>query len=170
MTLTSRRTLRPWGYVLVALVGVVVASLVVWIGYSLATDPARYRGVLDQLKFPAAWTIPHPDVENRALLYGSRMTRFYLVDADPAETATVVERVVTDAGFTLDHGYGDLCHRNPSNGPIDTCTVAASRGEDHLWIVVHARGTLVSYSVHGDGPAAGGPNLSVVRVQAGPGY
>jgi hypothetical protein len=168
MALTPRKTLRPGRTLLVAYAAIVAVAIAVWIGYMVATDPGPYGRVLDELTFPEAWAVPHADVEQRTFLYGgSRMTRFYLADADPAETATVVERVVTAAGFTLDRS---TCHRNPSDGPIETCTVAAIRDTTHLWIVMHARGRRVSYSFRGGEPTAGAPNLSVVRVQAGAGY
>lgn len=157
---------------LVAFAAVAVVAIAVFVGYQLVTDPSPYRRVLDELNFPDAWSVPHPDVEDRALLLngGSRMTRFYLVDADPADTALVVEAVVTAAGFTVDRSWGSTCHRNPSNGPIESCTVAAIRDRIHLWIVVFARGKRVPYSYRGGEPTAGAPNLSVVRVQAGASY
>jgi hypothetical protein len=175
MGLTPRKTLRPGRTLLVAypaIVVVVVVVVAVLLGYQVATDPSPYGRVLDELRFPDAWVVPHADVEQRALFLngGSRMTRFYLVDADPAETASVVEQVVTAAGFTLDRSWGSTCYRNPSDGPIESCTVAAIRDRFHLWIVMYARGKPVSYSFQGGEPTAGAPNLSVVRVQAGAGY
>jgi hypothetical protein len=170
MTVTPRKTLRPGRTLLVAYATIVAVAVAVSIGYLVATDPAPYGQVLGELRFPDAWTVPHADVEHRTFMYGgSRMTRIYLVDADPAATATVVERVVTSAGFTLDRSHGG-CHRNPSDGPIESCTVAAVRDRVYLWIVMYARGKSVSYSWRGDGATAGAPNLSVVQVQAGAGY
>jgi hypothetical protein len=171
MTLAPRRTARPGQALLAAIVVIVAAGLALSIGYMVTTDPAPYRRTLGELRFPDAWAIPHEDVEQRTFMYGgSRIARFYLVDADPADTAMVVERVVTDAGFTLDNSGAPTCHRNPSDGPIDTCTVAAIRDKTYVWIVVYARGKPVSYSWQGDGPTTGGPGLSVVRVQVGAGY
>ena len=171
MALTPRKTLRPGRTLLVAYAAIVAVGVAVSIGYLVATDPAPYGRVLGELRFPDAWTVPHADVEHRTFMYGgSRMTRFYLVDADPAETATVVERVVTDAGFSVDRRWGPTCLRNPSDGPIESCTVAAIRGRVYLWIVMFARGKSVSYSFQGGEPTAGAPNQSVVRVQAGAGY
>ena len=163
--LTPRRTLP------VALGATIAVSLMAVIGYLVATDPSPYARVLGELRFPEAWVVPHADVEQRAvLLGGARMTRFYLVDADPADTASVVQQVVTAAGFAVDRSWGPICHRNPSDGPIESCTVAAIRDSIHLWIVMFARGERVSYSFQGGEPTAGAPNLSVVRVQAGASY
>ena len=169
MSRTARQALRPGSIGRVVYVAIAVAASIM-VGYLVATDPAPYERVISELRFPAAWVVPHADVEQRSLLFGSHVTRFYLVDADPDDTAPVVERVVSEAGFTLDRSYGPTCHRNPSAGPIETCTVAALREGIYLWIVAHARGKLVSPSFRGDEPGVGAPNLSVIRVQAGSGY
>jgi hypothetical protein len=163
--------LRPRRALVVALGATIVVPLAAVVGYLIATDPSPYERVLGELRFPAAWLVPHAHVEQRAILLGgARMTRFYLVDAEPADAASVVEQVVTAAGFTIDRSWGQTCHRNPSDGPIESCTVAAIRGRIHWWIVAFARGARVSYSFQGGEPAAGAPNLSVVRFQAGASY
>ena len=167
----ARKKLTPRRTRVVTLGATIVVSLAAVIGYLMVTDPSPYERVLGELRFPEAWLVPHADVDQRAILLGgARMTRFYLVDADPADTASVVEQVVTAAGFTIDRSWGQTCHRNPSDGPIESCTVAAIRDRIHLWIVVFARGARVSYSLQGGEPAAGAPHLSVVRVQAGASY
>ena len=171
MAITPHRRLTPRRTLLVALAATIVVPLAAVIGYLMATDPSPYERVLGELRFPEAWLVPHADVEQRAILLGgARMTRFYLVDADPADTASVVEQVVTAAGFTIDRSWGQTCHPNPSDGPIESCTVAAIRDRIHLWIVAFARGARVSYSWQGGEPTVGAPNLSVVRVQAGASY
>jgi hypothetical protein len=148
------------------MVGVVV--LAAWLGYQAATDPAPYARALHELTFPAEWASPHADVEERSIFNGSRVTRFYLADADPQQTALVVQRVVTEAGFALDRSGRETCYRNGSDGPT-TCTIPAIRDRIHLWIVVFDRGQRVSYSFRGGEPTAGATGLSVVRVQAGAG-
>lgn len=155
---------------MVAVLATILVPVTVLIGYQVVTDPSPYRQALDELKFPDAWTVPHADVEQRAiLLTGTHVTRFFLADADPAETVAVVERIVIAAGYTVDRARGG-CLRNPSDGPIESCTVAAIRNKLHLWIVMFARSEPVSYSFQGGDPAAGAPNLSVIRVAAGAYY
>lgn len=171
MTIAQHKRRTPRRTLLVVFGATIVVPLMAVIGYLAATDPSPYERVLGELRFPEAWLVPHADVEQRAILLGgARMTRFYLVDADPADTASVVEQVVTAAGFTMDRSYGQTCHRNPSDGPIESCTVAAIRDRFHLWIVMFARGERVSYSFQGGEPTAGALNLSVVSVQAGASY
>jgi hypothetical protein len=171
MTIAPHKRFKPSRTLMLVLGAMIVTPLVAVIGYLVATDPSPYERVLGELRFPEAWLAPHADVEQRAILLGgARMTRFYLVDADPAVTASVVEQVVTAAGFTINRSWGQTCHRNPSDGPIESCTVAAIRDRIHLWVVKFARGARVSYSFQGGEPTAGAPNLSVVRVQAGGSY
>jgi hypothetical protein len=162
------RPFRRLGRVtLVAGAALLAATLLVW--YLIVTDPSPYGRVLNELRFPGVWAQSGADVEHRELLYGPTMDRFHMFDADPDEIAPVVARVVTDAGFTLDTSVGPSCYRDPSDGPIEACTVAATRDKTRLWIVMFARGKRVPYSYGGE-PTVGAPNLSVVRVQAGSHY
>jgi hypothetical protein len=123
MALTPRSTSRFGRDLLAVAVAIVAVAGGLSIWYQVATDPSPYGRVLNELRFPGAWTVPHPVSEHRSILIsGPSITRFYLVDAEPNETVPVIERVVTDAGFTLDRSFGGTCHRNPSDGPIESWT------------------------------------------------
>ena len=171
MARTPATTVRV-GLTLLVAAAIVTIAVALWSrsGYLDAMDPAPYAPVLDELHFPSSWSVPHEDVAQAGavLAAGPSVSRFYLVDADPKDTVTIAEHVATDAGFTVDRGFSGTCSRHPEpNGPIARCYVTAVRGTTRLSITIFARGERISYSPHGDGPEAGAPNLSVVRVQAG---
>jgi hypothetical protein len=158
--------------VAVIVVGVVVTGAVglqLHARYEAAMDPARFGPVLDELRFPDGWAIPHTDVPQRGGFdVGPSVTRFYLADAEAEATVPEIERAVTNAGFALDRHFGPGCSRDPyPDGPIAYCSVAGVRGTTHVYVTTFARGERVPYFRSGGEPMAGVPGRSVVRVQAG---
>jgi hypothetical protein len=167
------------------IVGVLATVIAGWVLVLKRTDPAPHVAVLDELDIPPSWELAHTEVVQQFLL-GSRVERYFLVDADPGDVVDPVTQMLTTAGFILDvrKGPSDWCDTRPlsatpalacptrlippcsENGPggPTTCWISATRGQECLSVVALDRGQsepyfrgLVRYSV-------GDPVRIVVRI------
>lgn len=145
-------------------------------------DTTHYVAVADELRAPQAWQFDHTDAIGNPIL-GSRVDRYFLVDADPDQLVAPTTEMLQAAGFTLevDQAPSDWCDTRPlgatptlvcptkiyppcsTNGPGGpmTCYLTATRGGDEIYVVIFDRGERVSYSAS---YSVGSPNLSVVRI------
>lgn len=138
-----------------------------WIAVLHVTDPVPHQAVLDELPIPASWELAHEEILRNfwAIDTGSRVERYYLVDADPTAVVTPAERMLTEAGFTVDvrHAPPDWCDTPPydsaavcpqkvispcwTNGPNGptTCHLSARRGEECIRVAALDRGEKAIY-------------------------
>ena len=144
-----------------AVVGLAFATMGLSWGYAVSQlDPTSHVAVLDELAVPASWDLAHTEVV-KSPIFGSRVERYYLVDADPEALVDPITGILTVAGFTVDvrTASRDWCDNRPlgatptivcptkvipdcsSNGedPM-TCHLSARRGGDRLSISALARG------------------------------
>lgn len=164
---------------LVAIVGLIWAYLIA------ALDPGRPAAVLDELEIPATWDLADTEIVKN-ILFGSRVVRYYLVDADPDDIVDPASDMLAAAGFTIDvrlapRDWCDnrpigatpaiecptkripVCQTNGQGGPM-TCYLWATRGDDRLSIVAFDRGERAKYFVGSEGRFVGAPGRIVVRV------
>jgi hypothetical protein len=169
------------------LLGIVLglASIVgfVWLFALWVMDPGPHIAVLDGLHLPPSWELVRTNVVPQIIM-GSRVERYYLVDADPGEVVAPVTSALTEAGFVLDvtKAPRDWCDTRPlratpvfvcpeklipacsENGPggPTTCYLSATRGQECLAVVAYDRGVPAGY-VGGVVRDPGGSRI-VVRI------
>jgi hypothetical protein len=170
----------------VALVGLTLLTIGLVSAYVVAQlDPASHAAVLDELAVPGSWDLAHTEVVKN-LVFGSRVERYYVVDADPGEVVDPTTRMLAAAGFTVDVRTASRdwcdnrplratpeivcptkvippCQANGAGGPT-TCYLTASRGPDRLSIVVYDRGERATYFVGSESHFVGLPDRIVVRL------
>ena len=185
MSLRVLRFAALLGLGVVGMVGFVVACTVV------ATNPTPHVAVLDRLSIPASWTLVDSNLVKNALL-GSRIERYYFVDADPEQLVEPVNGMLVSAGLTLDvrrlssdwctyqrledrspplasPGNScpprsmDPCWENGRNGPT-TCNLAATSGPDHITVDIFDRGEGMNYYIGSENYRVRAPGLVTVRV------
>jgi hypothetical protein len=162
----ERRLIAILGpFVLISAVGLA------WIFLS-QRDPARYVATLDSLPLPPTWEVVRTDARGD-FLYPTRVTRYYLVEADPERAVGIVKEAMRVAGFeiyTRSIAVGpcdphpldsvvvscprkviDDCHANGPGGPI-SCVVQAFRRIpadperlDRLYASLSPRGSTMDY-------------------------
>lgn len=139
---------RRWR--LLALLAVVIAlpaGCAAW-WFLSPEDPAPYLATLDALPVPPTWEVAFTQTL-RGPIFGSRVDRYYLVDADPEQIAPVVGEVLRSAGLEIYDWVASsdwcdqrpigatppvvcprkpipACHENGPGGPV-SCTVQAFR-------------------------------------------
>ncbi len=165
------------------------AFVIAWT--TAVTDPTSHAANLDRLPVPSGWALVDSNVVRDPLL-GSRVERYYVVDADPADLVDPAARMLQAGGFELvvSHapsdwctftkvgaseppwpGYSgpcaalalDPCSTNGPGGPM-TCYLNAVVGEDDIQVVVFDRDQRTSYFVGSESHEVGAPGLAVVRV------
>jgi hypothetical protein len=176
--IASRRVLAVGGLALVT-IGLLLAAVVG------VLDPASHVAVLDELAVPGSWDLAHTEIV-KSLLLGSRVERYYVVDADPDEVVDPATRMLAAAGFTVEvvTAPRDWCDNRPlqatpeiicptkvippcwtngQGGPM-TCNLTARRGEDRLSIAALDRGERATYFVGSESHFVGVPDRIVVRL------
>jgi hypothetical protein len=155
-----------------------------WGAILIQLDPTSHVAVLDELAVPASWDLAHTEVVQSAI-FGSRVERYYLVDADPEALVDPITGMLTTAGFTVDvrTASRDWCDNRPlgatpaivcptkaipdcsrnGGGPVE-CRLAARRGDDRLSIAALGRGERATYFVGLDSHFVGAPDRIVVLV------
>ena len=131
-----------------------------------ATDPGPHIGVLDELRLPPSWELARQNIVQQVLM-GSRVERYYLVDAEPTDVVSPVTDALTAAGFILDvpkapRDWCDTrplratpalscptkvippCSENGPGGPI-TCYLSATRAQECIAVVAYDRGEAANY-------------------------
>lgn len=167
-----------------AVLGLALLTIgLVWGCTLVVLDPASHVAVLDELAVPGSWDLAHTEVV-KSMPFGSRVERYFVVDADPDEVVDPATRLLATAGFTVevDRAPRDWCDNRPlhatpeivcptkvtppcrANGGSTTCYLSASRGTDRLSIVVYDRGERASYFVGSEAHFVGVPDRIVVRV------
>jgi len=158
--LTVGRVVLGLGIVAVVIVGVA------WTSALRRLDPEPHRAVLDELQIPASWELAHEEVV-QSILLGSRVERYYLVDADPSDVVLPAESVFTGAGFAIEirRAAKDWCDTRPlratpgivcpekvippcsTNGPTGptTCYFYARRGQECVSVHAFDRGEMATY-------------------------
>lgn len=149
-----------------ALVAFVVAAVGV-ISALRTFDPEPHRAVLDELQIPDAWELAHEEIVQNIppIAAASRVTRYYLVDADPTEVVVPAERMFVEANFTIEvqrapRNWCDTpetavpvicpekvmepCSTNGPTGPT-TCYFYASRGQECVTFRALDRGEMQTY-------------------------
>lgn len=160
LRLTRRRVVV--GAALVALVVIAVE----WTWALRTMDPEPHQAVLDELHIPVAWELAHQEIVQN-ILFGSRVERYYLVDADPTDVVSPAESILGAAGFTIEiqrapRDWCDTrplaatpaiacpekaiptCSTNGPGGPI-TCRLLADRGDECLAVTALDRGEMATY-------------------------
>lgn len=149
-----------------------VAFVLVAVGLTSALrsfDPEPHRAVLDELLIPRSWELAHEEIAQNIppIDAASRVERYYLVDADPAEVVMPAERMFVEAGFTIEvqRAPRDWCDAPPydatanvvcpeqviapcsTNGPSGPtgCYFSASRGQECVTVRVLDRGEMATY-------------------------
>jgi hypothetical protein len=169
--LTVGRVVLGLGVLAVAVIGIV------WISALRALDPEPHRAVLDALQIPTSWELAHEEIVQN-ILFGSRIERYYLVDADPNDVVSPAESMLTRAGFTttIRRAPTDWCDTRPlratpagvcpekvippclTNGPTGpmTCSFEASRGQECMDVTAYDRGRMATcYTGNGRPPDLG---------------
>jgi hypothetical protein len=175
-----------WIAALLALLIAPPAALVGWAVFS-PESPARYVAIIDELPVPSTWEAVHTDA--RGDFMGTRVDRYFLVDADPEDAVPTLKDVVQASGFTIDTQFApkdwcdtgpldaspilcptrivDECHANGPGGPI-SCSVQAVRDKVRLFMAVSPRGSTFDYNVGSERRHLGDPNRSLLRISAEP--
>lgn len=158
--LTIGRVLLGLGIVAVVVIGIV------WTSVLRSLDPAPHRAVLDELQIPTSWELAHEEIVQNVLL-GSRVERYYLVDADPSDAVSPAESMFTRAGFAIEiqRAPKDWCDTRPLRatpaivcpekvipacstngltGPT-TCYFYARRGQECVTVHAFDRGEMATY-------------------------
>lgn len=179
---------RRAGRLAVGLALVALAAVAVGLISALRSfDPEPHRAVLDELQLPDAWKLAHEEIVRNIppIDAASRVERYYLVDADPAEVVMPAEDMFEAAGFTVEvqraprdwcdtPPYGPTpaacpekvippCSTNGPTGPM-TCFLYASRGEECVTFRALDRGEMATYYRGLDGFHVSDPVRIVVLV------
>jgi hypothetical protein len=141
--------------------------------------------VLDELQVPASWELAHEEVV-QSILSGSRVVRYYLVDADPGDVVSPAESMFSGAGFAIEirRAPRDWCDTRPPNatpalvcperviptcstngpsGPM-TCSFTAHRGQDCVAVTAWDRGQAAGPNRGADPYLISDPVRIVVRL------
>ncbi len=160
--LEGLRRRSTWPVVVTLLtLSVAVPALVFSCGYVLS-DPAGYVAAADQLAIPEGWRLDHTDVDRNFIL-GSRVTRYYLVDATPDQLMGPVQATLEAAGYEISYYGSGPCVTNGRNGPT-TCHLTGNRASNDIGIDIFDRGETISEYAHATPRAVGAPGFCVLRV------
>jgi hypothetical protein len=141
--------------------------------------------VLDELQVPASWELAHEEIV-QSVLFGSRVERYYLVDADPSDVVSPAASIFTRAGFATEirRAPTDWCDTRPlnatpalvcpeqvippcsTNGPSGpmTCSFYARRGQECVAVDAYDRGEGAVYYRGMDAQVISDPIRIVVRL------
>jgi hypothetical protein len=158
--LTVGRVVLGLGIVAVVVIGIV------WTSALRSLDPEPHRAVLDGLQIPTSWELAHEEIVQNVLL-GSRVERYYLVDADPSDVLSPAESMFAGADFAIEirRAPRDWCDQRPlhatpalvcpekvippcsTNGPTGptTCYFYARRGQECVTVHAFDRGEMATY-------------------------
>jgi hypothetical protein len=169
MSAAGRRRGRRTG-----LIGLLLASLIAGCG---GPDVSHYQSLLEKLAIPADWQLVHTTVQrpggsdhrvdpsrsaddidcSRLAVSCPTVIRSYLVPGTPTELLPVAQKLLTDAGYSIDQVIQPKCEGTPS-GPA--CSVMSIEGTDRLSINLYNPGE----DIQGLGVAR--PDRSIVIVAA----
>jgi hypothetical protein len=138
-----RRLRLRWFVLAFAIVLAVPFVFVGWFLFVAPADPAPYLARIESLEVPPTWEVVHTQALRSFL--GSRAERYYLVDAEPADIAPVVEDVLRSAGLEIydEVAPSDWCDQRPIGAtpaitcprkPIPTCRENGAGGPVSCWV------------------------------------
>jgi hypothetical protein len=160
---------------LIAILGPFVLISAVGLAWMFVSqrDPARYVATLDSLSLPPTWDVLRTNARRGDILYPSRATRYYVVEADPEHSVSILKDAMQAAGFEIyiqdasadwcdPHPFDsvvvscptkviDNCHENGPGGPT-SCIVQAFRRIptdpkrlEHVYASLSPRGSTIDY-------------------------